>query len=77
LWYVFGEHLPVVDNDEETETLVEILVEVVAALNETVTERDLLKGMYNKEKAARLSVAAELEKAQAVITRLNFFLENT
>ena len=65
------------DNDEETETLVEILVEVVAALNETVTERDLLKGMYNKEKAARLSVAAELEKAQAVITRLNFFLENT
>ena len=52
-------------------------VEIVAALDETVTERNLLKGMYNKEKAARLSVAAELEEAQETIARLKFFLENT
>ncbi len=61
----------------EEEELIEMLVEIVAALDETVTERNLLKGMYNKEKAARLSVAAELEEAQETIARLKFFLENT
>lgn len=63
--------------DEESEELTEMLVEIVAALDETVTERDLYKQMYQQEKDAKEALAQELESALIKITRLNFYLENT
>ena len=67
---------PVAPN-EEIEVLIEMLVEIVAALDETVTERDLYRKMYEQEESARLAIASELETAQKTIKRLNFYLENT
>ena len=67
---------PVAPN-EEIEVLIEMLVEIVAALDETVTERDLYSKMYEREESARLAIASELETAQKTIKRLNFYLENT
>ena len=67
---------PVAPN-EEIEVLIEMLVEIVAALDETVTERDLYRKMYEQEESVRLAIASELETAQKTIKRLNFYLENT
>jgi hypothetical protein len=78
LCYVSEEYYlqPVAPN-EEIEVLIEMLVEIVAALDETVTERDLYRKMYEQEESARLAIASELETAQKTIKRLNFYLENT
>ncbi len=63
--------------DEESEELTEMLAEIVAALDETVTERDLYKKMYQQERDAKEAMAKELESALLKISRLNFYLENT
>ena len=63
--------------DEESEELTEMLVELVAALDETVTERDLYKKMHQQEKDAKESIAQELNSALLKISRLTYYLENT
>ncbi len=63
--------------DEESEELTEMLVEIVAALDETVTERDLYKKMYQQEKDAKEAIAQELNSALLKISRLTYYLENT
>lgn len=63
--------------DEESEELTEMLVELVAALDETVTERDLYKKMYQQEKDAKEAIAQELNSALLKISRLTYYLENT
>jgi hypothetical protein len=63
--------------DEESEELTEMLVEIVAALDETVTERDLYKKMYQQEKEAKEAIAQELNSALLKISRLTYYLENT
>lgn len=67
-------------DEEDTsleEELTSILVEIVAALDETVTERDILKGMCEQERKAKEALALELEDAMIKISRLKFYLENS
>lgn len=56
---------------------VPILTEIVAELEETVTERDLYKKMLIDERKAKDALAKELEAALIKIQRLNFYLENS
>ena len=65
------------DEPTSEEELTTMLVEIVAALDESVTERDLYRQMYYQERDAKDGMAKELESALVKIGRLNFYLENS
>lgn len=65
------------EEDADPEDLTQMLVDITAALEETVVERDLYKQMHQTEKAAKEAIASELEEALLEIHRLQFYLRNT
>ncbi len=65
------------EEDADPEDLTQMLVDITAALEETVVERDLYKQMHQTEKAAKEAIASELEEALLEIHRLKFYLRNT
>ena len=65
------------EEDADPEDLTQMLVDITAALEETVVERDLYKQMHQTEKGAKEAIASELEEALLEIHRLKFYLRNT
>ncbi len=56
------------------EDIIKSLIQEVDNLNKEVT---ILKGLYEQEQKARISIARELEASQKKVKRLSFYLENT
>ena len=58
----------------KTEDIIQSLIQEVENLTKEVS---ILKGLYDQEQKARISIAKELEASQKKVKRLSFYLENT